>query len=46
MKEVQEKIGAEGGNAQGSTPEEFADQLKSDIVKWGKVVKASGAQVD
>jgi tripartite-type tricarboxylate transporter receptor subunit TctC len=29
-----------------STPEEFAATIKSDMVKWGKVVKASGARVD
>ena len=28
------------------TPEEFAAVLKSDLVRWGKVVKASGARVD
>lgn len=46
MKEVQEKIGAEGGDAQGSTPEEFAALIRSDIVKWGQVVKDSGAKID
>ena len=29
-----------------STPEEFAAVLKSDLARWGKVVKASGARVD
>lgn len=46
MKEVQEKISTEGGDAQGSTPEEFAALLKSDIVKWGHVVRESGAKID
>lgn len=46
MKEVQQKIGAEGGDAQGSTPEEFAALLKTDIGKWGQIVKESGAKID
>jgi tripartite-type tricarboxylate transporter receptor subunit TctC len=46
MPEVREKIGAEGGEAMGSTPEEFAQLIKTDIVKWAKVVKESGAKID
>ena len=30
----------------GSTPEEFADFIRSEIVRWAKVVKDSGAKVD
>ena len=29
-----------------STPDEFAATIRSDMAKWGKVVKASGARVD
>ncbi|WP_019142671.1 Bug family tripartite tricarboxylate transporter substrate binding protein [Noviherbaspirillum massiliense] len=46
MKDVQEKIRVEGGDVQGSTPEEFAALLKADIVKWGQVVRESGAKID
>jgi tripartite-type tricarboxylate transporter receptor subunit TctC len=28
------------------TPEQFAAILKEDIVKWARIVKASGAAVD
>ena len=28
------------------TPEQFGDYLRSEVVKWGKVVKASGARVE
>ena len=28
------------------TPEQFGDYLRTEVVKWGKVVKASGAKVD
>ena len=30
----------------GGTPEEFGDYMKSEIVKWGKLVKASGVKID
>ena len=30
----------------GSTPEEFGSFMKSEIVRWAKVVKDSGAKVD
>ena len=34
------------GWAQGYPPAEFSEYIKADIVKWAKVVKAIGAQVD
>ena len=43
MKERLAKLGAEPAY---TTPEQFAALEKSDIAKWGKVVKASGAKVD
>ena len=30
----------------GTTPQEFAAFIKSELVKWAKVVKASGARAD
>jgi tripartite-type tricarboxylate transporter receptor subunit TctC len=30
----------------GSTPAEFAQTIKSDLAKWAKVIKASGARLD
>ena len=36
----------QGADAGGMPPEEFAKLVRSEIVKWGKVVKESGAQVD
>lgn len=32
--------------AAASAPQEFAAFMKADLVKWAKVVKASGARVD
>jgi tripartite-type tricarboxylate transporter receptor subunit TctC len=43
LKRIWAEQGAEAG---GMPPEEFARLVRSEIVKWGKVVKESGAQVD
>jgi len=46
MPDVREKFAAEGGGPLGGSSQEFAALLKSDYVKWGKVVKDSGAKLD
>jgi tripartite-type tricarboxylate transporter receptor subunit TctC len=44
--DMRERIRAQSLDLWTSTPEEFAAVLKSDLARWGKVVKASGARVD
>jgi len=45
--DVRERITQEGiGEVKGGTPEQLASLLQSEIAKWAKVVKASGARVD
>ena len=44
--EVRERIRAQFFDPWTSTPEEFAALVKADAVKWGKIVKESGARVD
>jgi tripartite-type tricarboxylate transporter receptor subunit TctC len=44
LPEVRERITSLGAEPTGSTPEEFADQLRYDLDRWGKVVKAAGIQ--
>ena len=44
--EVRDRLFASGVEVRTSTPEEFARLIESEIVKWAKVVKDSGAKVD
>ena len=39
-------LNAQGADAAGGTPEEFAVTIRQDFAKWAKVVKDSGARVD
>jgi tripartite-type tricarboxylate transporter receptor subunit TctC len=44
--ELRKKLGDEGADAAGGTPEQFAALIRDEIPRWGKVVKDSGAKVD
>lgn len=46
MPDVREKLAAQGLDAVGSRPEQLAAALRTEIAKWAKVVKASGARVE
>lgn len=46
LPEIRERITADGAEPIGSTPEAFAAFLKKEMLKWGKVVKESGARPD
>jgi tripartite-type tricarboxylate transporter receptor subunit TctC len=37
-----EKLDAAGFEAQPGTPQQFADYLKREVVKWGRIVKETG----
>ena len=44
--ELQKKLGEQGADVEGSTPEQFGKLIQGDIARWGKIVKESGAKVD
>jgi tripartite-type tricarboxylate transporter receptor subunit TctC len=44
--DVRERLQAQGIEAVGSTPAQLASHLRSELVKWEKVVRLSGAKVD
>ncbi len=46
LPDVRERMFNLGMEIAGSTPEELAALVNSDIAKWGKVIKASGVRVD
>jgi tripartite-type tricarboxylate transporter receptor subunit TctC len=44
--EMRERLNAEGAIATTSTPEEFAAHIRSEIARWGAVIKRAGIQAD
>ena len=44
--DVKKKINEQGAETYGETPEQFAAFIQAEAVKWGKVVKESGASLD
>lgn len=44
--ELRKQINDSGAEAAGSTPEQFAALIRDEVVRWGRVVKESGAKVD
>jgi tripartite-type tricarboxylate transporter receptor subunit TctC len=46
MSDVKERVAALGFDVVASSPEQFAAQIKAEIDKWGKVIKAAGLKAD
>ena len=42
--DVEERLAAQGGEAQTNTPAQFAEHIQSEIRKWSRVIKVSGMQ--
>ncbi len=46
LPEVRAKLEAAGIDVRGGTPQEYAALIRSDLAKWGKVVKEAGIQAE
>jgi tripartite-type tricarboxylate transporter receptor subunit TctC len=46
LPDVKERVATLGFDIVASTPEQFTAQIKAEIEKWGKVVKAAGLKAD
>jgi tripartite-type tricarboxylate transporter receptor subunit TctC len=46
MNDVRERFMTQAAEPVGSKPEEYAAYIASEIVKWSKIVKESGATLD
>jgi tripartite-type tricarboxylate transporter receptor subunit TctC len=46
MPDVKERLSADGSIPMANSPQEFSAFINAELVKWAKVIKASGAHVD
>ena len=46
LPDIKDSYATQGAEAEPGTPEQFAGLIKSEIQKWGKVVRDSGAKID
>ena len=46
MEDVKDKLALQGAEVMVSTPEAFAQRIRADLAKWGKIVRDSGAKAD
>jgi tripartite-type tricarboxylate transporter receptor subunit TctC len=44
--DLRKRLGDEGADPLGGTPEQFAALIRDDMVRWGKTVKDSGVRLD
>ncbi len=46
LPDMQERLAAQGVESIGSTPEQLAAHIRSELPKWAKVIKVAGVRVD
>jgi tripartite-type tricarboxylate transporter receptor subunit TctC len=44
--DVRERLLSDGAEPVGSTPEEFSTLIRTELKRWGEIVKLSGAKID
>ena len=43
---LKKKLSDQGADVAGSSADQFGELIRDDMVRWGKIVKESGAKVD
>jgi len=46
LPDVKERLAADGADAVGNRPDEFAAYIRAELAKWGKVVKTGGIKLE
>ena len=46
LPDLRKKLGGQGLDVEGDTPEQFGHLIQTEIAKWGPIVRASGARID
>jgi tripartite-type tricarboxylate transporter receptor subunit TctC len=46
LPEVKDRLVAQGIDPIGNTPEQFAAYMRAEIVKWAKIIKATGVTAE
>jgi len=46
LPDVRERLVAQGAEPVGDSPEEFAQYIRSEAAKWGKVIKTLNLKID
>ena len=46
MADARDRLSTVGVEPLGTTPEEFADQIRSDVLKWGKIIRAANLRAE
>ena len=46
LPQVRERLGHEGLDPAGTTPQEFAAYIKAEVAKWAKVARAAGIKIE
>jgi len=46
LADVRERFSQQGADPESSTPEQFAQLIRDEVARWGKVIRSAGIKVD
>jgi tripartite-type tricarboxylate transporter receptor subunit TctC len=46
MPDVRDRFSQQGADPESSTPEQFAQLIRDEVARWGKVIRSAGIKVD